>query len=118
MSTVAITAETAAARFRHRPWLPVALLVLLPFVAHLPQWLLPVHGDPIWQFAFLSYGARHTQLPGQAFLDPNIGFTSQAFKRLIARDWLHGAGYVSAAFLALALAVVILTRPRVATKLS
>jgi DHA1 family inner membrane transport protein len=29
-----------------------------------------------------------------------------------ARDWLHGTGYVSMAFIALALATVILTRPR------
>ena len=37
---------------------------------------------------------------------------------LFARDWLQGAGYVSAAFIALALAAVILTRPRAATKLA
>jgi DHA1 family inner membrane transport protein len=33
---------------------------------------------------------------------------------LFERGWLHGAGFVSAAFVALALAAVILTRPRVA----
>jgi DHA1 family inner membrane transport protein len=33
---------------------------------------------------------------------------------LFARGWLHSAGFVSAAFVALALAAVILTRPRVA----
>jgi predicted MFS family arabinose efflux permease len=31
---------------------------------------------------------------------------------LFARDWLHGAGYVAAAFVASAFAVVILTKPR------
>jgi predicted MFS family arabinose efflux permease len=31
---------------------------------------------------------------------------------LFARDLLHGAGYVSVAFIALALVVVTLTRPR------
>ena len=31
---------------------------------------------------------------------------------LYARDWLHGSGYVAAGFVALALSVVILTRPR------
>jgi predicted MFS family arabinose efflux permease len=31
---------------------------------------------------------------------------------LFARDLLHGAGYVAAAFIALALMVVILTKPR------
>jgi predicted MFS family arabinose efflux permease len=31
---------------------------------------------------------------------------------LYARDWLHGAGYVAMAFVALALMLVILTKPR------
>src|SRR5216683_2313467 len=37
---------------------------------------------------------------------------------LFARDLLHGAGYVAAAFIALALMVVILTKPRPAAALS
>jgi len=37
---------------------------------------------------------------------------------LFARDLLHGAGYVAAAFIALALMVVILTKPRRAAALS
>ena len=37
---------------------------------------------------------------------------------LFARDLLHGAGYVSVAFIALALVVVTLTRPRPAVALS
>jgi MFS transporter, DHA1 family, inner membrane transport protein len=37
---------------------------------------------------------------------------------LFARDLLHGAGYVAAAFIALALMVVILTKPRRAAGLS
>jgi predicted MFS family arabinose efflux permease len=37
---------------------------------------------------------------------------------LFARDLLHGAGYVAAAFIALALMVVILTKPRQAAALS
>ena len=37
---------------------------------------------------------------------------------LFARDLLHGAGYVAAAFIALALRVVILTKPRQAAALS
>jgi predicted MFS family arabinose efflux permease len=31
---------------------------------------------------------------------------------VFARDWLHGAGFVSMAFVALALATVILTGPK------
>ena len=37
---------------------------------------------------------------------------------LFVRDLLHGAGYVAAAFIALALIVVILTKPRQAPALS
>jgi predicted MFS family arabinose efflux permease len=37
---------------------------------------------------------------------------------LFARDLLHGVGYVAAAFIALALMVVILTKPRPAAALS
>ncbi|HMH72236.1 MAG TPA: MFS transporter, partial [Bradyrhizobium sp.] len=37
---------------------------------------------------------------------------------LFACDLLHGAGYVAAAFIALALMVVILTKPRPAAALS
>ena len=37
---------------------------------------------------------------------------------LFARDLLHGAGYVSVAFIALALVVVTLTRPRPPVALS
>jgi hypothetical protein len=37
---------------------------------------------------------------------------------LFARDLLHGAGYVSVAFIALALVVVTLTKPRRAMALS
>ncbi|HMH63022.1 MAG TPA: MFS transporter, partial [Bradyrhizobium sp.] len=37
---------------------------------------------------------------------------------LFARDLLHGAGYVAAAFIALALMVVILTKPRQTAALS
>lgn len=80
----------AAGVFGRHPRLPILLLVILPFVVHLPQWLLPIHGDPFWQFSFLASGVRHTSLPGQAYLDPYIAFTSQSFGPLIARDWFHG----------------------------
>jgi predicted MFS family arabinose efflux permease len=35
---------------------------------------------------------------------------------LFAREWLHSAGYVAAALVALAFVVVILTRPRQAAR--
>jgi hypothetical protein len=70
-----------------RPWLSTVLLVLLPFALHLPLWLLGRSTDPIWFFSGLTYGAHPPRWP---FLDPNVGFTSEALGRLSAWDWLHG----------------------------
>jgi len=68
-------------------WLPPILLFLLPFVLHIPLWLLKRSNDPIWFFSGLTLAP----LPaGRPFLDPNIGFTSEALGRLAAHDWVHG----------------------------
>ncbi len=73
--------------FDRYPWLPTALLVLLPFALRVPLWLLRRSSDPIW---FVS-GLTHDPLPLRwPFLDPNVGFTSEALGRLAAWDWLHG----------------------------
>ena len=69
------------------PWLSPALLVLLPFALHLPLWLLGRSTDPIWFFSGLVHGSP-VRWP---FLDPNVGFTSEALGRLAAREWLRGA---------------------------
>ena len=68
-------------------WLPTVFLVLLPFVLHVPLWLLGRSTDPIWFFSGLTYGPHPARWP---FLDPNVGFTSEALGRLAASDWLHG----------------------------
>ena len=71
---------------RH-PWSPVLLLLFLPFVSHIPLWLLQRSNDPIW---FYSGLALNPVPAGSPFLDPNVGFTSQALGGLAAHDWLHG----------------------------
>jgi hypothetical protein len=68
-------------------WLPTVLLLLLPFTLHLPLWLLGRSTDPIWFFSGFTHGPHPTRWP---FLDPNVGFTSEALGRLAASDWLHG----------------------------
>ncbi len=68
-------------------WLPTVLLVLLPFALHAPLWLLGRSTDPIWFFSGLTHGPHPARWP---FLDPNVGFTSEALGRLAASDWLHG----------------------------
>ncbi|MGD0178476.1 MAG: hypothetical protein ABSC15_01580 [Terriglobales bacterium] len=70
-----------------RPWLSIVVLVLLPFAIHLPLWLLGRSTDPIWFFSGLTSGAHPLRWP---FLDPNVGFTSEALGRLAAGNWLHG----------------------------
>jgi len=71
---------------RH-PWLPTLLLLLLPFTLNIPLRLLGRSTDPIWFFSGLAYGGHPLRWP---FLDPNVGFTSEALGRLAAWDWLHG----------------------------
>jgi hypothetical protein len=71
---------------RH-PWLPTVLLMLLPFALHVPLWLLGRSTDPIWFFSGLTHGSPPLRSP---FLDPNVGFTSEAIGRLAAWEWLHG----------------------------
>ena len=61
--------------------------MLLPFALHLPLWLLGRSTDPIWFFSGLVHGSP-VRWP---FLDPNVGFTSEALGRLAAREWLRGA---------------------------
>jgi hypothetical protein len=68
-------------------WLPTVLLVLLPFALHVPLWLLGRSTDPIWFFSGLTHGSPPLRSP---FLDPNVGFTSEAIGRLAAWEWLHG----------------------------
>lgn len=74
--------------FSDYPWLPVVLLVLLPFALHVPLWLLGRSINPTWFYSGVTQGSR--LLPEYPFLDPNVGFTSQALGHLAAWDWLHG----------------------------
>ncbi len=69
-------------------WLPIVLLLLLPFVLHLPLWLLGRSIDPIWFFSGVTHGSQ--LVPGWPSTDPNVGITSQALGHLVAWDWLHG----------------------------
>ena len=51
---------------------------------HLPLWLLGRSSDPIWFFSGLTNGS-----PRSPFLDPNVGYTSEALGHLAVWDWLH-----------------------------
>jgi hypothetical protein len=70
--------------------LRISLLVGLPILIHIPAALLGLSLDPIWFYSGLVQGVTHGPLSGQPFLDPNVGFSTEALGRLAARDWLSG----------------------------
>lgn len=74
----------------HHPWLPIFLLVLLPFVVELPLAVLGLSTDPLWFNSAAVLGAHGGLLPGLPYIDPNVGFTTQALGHLAAQDWLMG----------------------------
>jgi hypothetical protein len=69
-------------------WLPVLLLVLLPVAVCVPLWLFGLSTDPLWYLSSATSAAQ--PFPGSPFIDPNVGYTSEALGRLAAWDWLHG----------------------------
>ncbi len=81
--------STHAPEFLDRhPWLPVLLLILLPFAVSVPLWLFGFSTDPIWYVSGTTTASQ--PFPGYPFIDPNAGFTSEALGRLSAWDWVHG----------------------------
>jgi hypothetical protein len=81
------TVKGVVSQLAHRPW---PILLFLPFVSHLPPWICGLSTDPIWYFAWMVSGARPGLIAGEPYLDPNIGFVTQALGTLAARDWVHG----------------------------
>jgi len=80
--------ENAAEFLDRHPAVPLILLVMLPLVLNLSLLLLGRSTDPIWFVSGLTQGSR--VLPTWPFIDPNVGFTSEALGRLAAWDWVHG----------------------------
>ncbi len=74
---------------KHR-WLPAVLLLILPWAAHLPLWLLGLSADPVWQNSGVGLGTRIGLFNGLRNADPNAGWTTEALGRLAALDWVHG----------------------------
>jgi len=74
--------------FSHNTWLPIAILIVLPFVMQLPFWLLGTSTDPIWFFSDVTHSSK--LLPKLPYLDLNTGYTTEALGHLAASDWVHG----------------------------
>ncbi len=73
------------------PWAPVAVIFILPFLIHLPLFLLGLSPNPLWFNSGLAIGYSSHPLPGVPYLDPHAGYTTQALGRLAALDWLRGS---------------------------
>lgn len=75
---------------RHR--LPVAFLVILPFLVNAPVLFGVINNDPALFAMFLTRSMGHRLLlaaPG--WLDPTIGLITQPLGMLSAKDWLSGS---------------------------
>jgi len=66
------------------------LIALLPLIIALPQLLGWLKADPALYVGGIAKGYQGGFLPGQPYIDPNNGFTTQALGYRAALDWLHG----------------------------
>lgn len=73
------------------PSLPILFLILLPFLVELPLTIFGLSNNPIWFNSGVVSGMHPGLLPGSPpYIDPNVGFTTQALGRLAAEDWFCG----------------------------
>lgn len=77
-------------RYRPAAVIAIAVLVFMPFVANLPNLSGFFNPDPIGLYAKLSTRILPSRISALSFIDPNVGFTSQALGHRAALDWLEG----------------------------
>jgi len=68
----------------------IILIVALPFLLLVPALVHLVNADPAVALSLLSKKLVAGFSPGFAYIDPNVGFTTQALGHLDATDLLHG----------------------------
>lgn len=71
------------------PWLAYLILILAPFLGHLPSFVTGLSTNPIWTESGSAFGIGPSLIIGADFGDPNVGWTNQALGHLAAEDWLH-----------------------------
>jgi len=77
-------------RLRSPSALPL-LVVVLAVVAANGVYLLGITDpNPVGTYGGLTTALGHKVLPGINYVDPNVGFTSQALGHRAALDWIHG----------------------------
>lgn len=73
----------------HPNLLPLIIVAAAVIIGNLPALIHRVTTDPLLITAYLTEPTS-SLLPGQPFIDPNSGYTTQALGHLVALDWLHG----------------------------
>ena len=69
---------------------PLVAVVLLPLIAALPVLTGFLHGDPLLYVGGLGEDLRRGLIRGWPYIDPNMGFQTQALGHFAATEWLHG----------------------------
>ena len=70
--------------------LGLLIVGLVPLIANLPAIVGIVSYQPLLNTSGLGVIARKGFIPGQPFIDPNVGYNSQAIGHAAALAWLHG----------------------------
>lgn len=66
------------------------LIFLVPVIVHILGLTGLVKSDPISIYSGLATSIDPSILPGTSYIDPNVGFTSEALGHRAALDWLNG----------------------------
>ncbi len=81
--------DGAAYTRRSTAWGLLAV-VLAPFLGNLPAILQLTKYQPESKSSGIAFITKLGYLPGQSYIDPNVGYNSQAFGHAAALAWLHG----------------------------
>lgn len=65
-------------------------VVLAPFLGNLPAILQLTKYQPQSKTSGIAFITKLGYLPGQSYIDPNVGYNSQAVGHAAALTWLHG----------------------------
>jgi hypothetical protein len=65
-------------------------VVLVPFLANLPALVGLVDYQPLLKTSGLALITKQGYIPGQPYIDPNVGYNSQAIGHAAALAWVHG----------------------------
>ncbi|MCY0870677.1 MAG: hypothetical protein OWT27_08835 [Firmicutes bacterium] len=75
---------------RYRKFTPYACLLFIVLISHFPTLIGVVKSDSLALFGSVDIHFKPGPVPGQPYIDPNVGYTSQALGHLAAVDWLKG----------------------------